>query len=203
MLTSKAQLISYIRQMLGEPTIQVEVTDDQISLLIDETIGIYTDVVYGDFEETMILPATDLDSRFRVRLMNFTSVLSVSETPEICPGGDPIQGRREFHFHWNNISRTLTLTGFPVPSYMMVIGLTKYKAHDEEDYIFDETWVKAMAKAKTQKLWGQVVGKYSQSLVSGATINFDRIISEAEAEIERLTEELQEKWMDPAPVLVG
>jgi hypothetical protein len=29
------------------------------------------------------------------------------------------------------------------------------------------------------------------------------LISEAQADIERLMEELQEKWVDPAPVLVG
>ena len=69
--------------------------------------------------------------------------------------------------------------------------------------IFNESWVKDFAKAKSQLLWGQIVGKYSQSLVGGATINYDRLISEAQADIEKLMEELQEKWVDPAPVLVG
>ena len=106
-------------------------------------------------------------------------------------------------YRWNNIKRTLVITDAIVPESMIVVGLTSYHANDEADHIFNETWVKAMAKAKTQRLWGQVLGKYTQNLVGSAQINFDRIIQEADTEIEKLMEELQDKWVDPAPVLVG
>jgi hypothetical protein len=43
-------------------------------------------------------------------------------------------------------------------------------------------------------------GKYDQALVGGARINYDRLLSEAQQEIQTLNEELLTKWSDPAPI---
>lgn len=220
MINSKLQLINYIRMQLGEPIVRLELTNDHISMLIDETVGMYTDVVYGDFEDSILLPAAQAQGT--IYIPNFRSVLQINPSggskwlPMGMPiGGIPIggmlgtnyyvapQGTRDVQFTWNNIKRTLVIMDSIIPEHMIVVGLTRYSANDESDHIFNETWVKAMAKAKTQKLWGQILGKYSQNLVGGAQVNFDRIIFEAQEEIDHLLEELQDKWVDPAPVLVG
>ena len=74
---------------------------------------------------------------------------------------------------------------------------------DEVDQIYDQMWVKKMSLAKTKFLWGSVVGKFSASLVGGATINYSDIKSEAQSEIDALKEELKERWCDGCPCLVG
>lgn len=79
----------------------------------------------------------------------------------------------------------------------------EYIADPEHDYIFNNEWVKAYALAKTKFLWGTIVGKYSQSLVGGAQINYGDLKSEATAEIERLDQELLDKWSDPVLPSVG
>lgn len=196
MIETKEKLVKYIRSQLGEPLITIELTDGQISEVIDDTIDMYTEVVYGDFEQTLVLNKESLNDFFQMYLPKFVSILRI-----IHPGNT--REPKLVNYVWSNISRTLTLTDDKIPQKMIVIALTRYEANDLGDYIFNESWVKAMAKAKTQKLWGHVVGKYSQSLVGGATINYDRLISEADSEIERLMEELHDKWVDPAPVLVG
>lgn len=196
MIDTKQRLIKYIRSQLGEPLISVELTDDHISEVIDDTINLYTEVAYGDYEDTLILDKSNISDFGKIYLPKFVSILQVLSTPTI-PKAKPI------NYVWSNISRTITITDSQVPQKLIIVGLTRYEANDLGDYIFNESWVKAMAKAKTQKLWGHVVGKYSQNLVGGAQINYDRLISEAESEIERLMEELHDKWVDPAPVLVG
>lgn len=198
MISSKAHLIRYIRSQLGEPTIQIELTDTQIATVVDDVVEMYTDVVYGDYEEAVVLNASKFDASGTAKLPQFSEVLKVGKLGKLKEYND----KQDLHFHWNSISRKLTISKLGNLSEVAVIGLTKYRAIDEDDHIFNETWVKAMAKAKTKQLWGHVVGKYSQSLVGGATINFDRLISEAESEIERLMEELHDKWVDPAPVMV-
>lgn len=55
MITSRNQLIHYIRSQLGEPIIKVEVTDDQISTIIDSTIQMYTEYAPYAAEDTVII----------------------------------------------------------------------------------------------------------------------------------------------------
>lgn len=213
MIDSKAKLASYIRSQLGEPVITIELTEQQISEVIDDTIRLYTEVVYGDYEDSVLLTQGHFDHFGKIYLPKFVSILQVQ------PAANPLKncgvvgfpgnlgfmetsGNPNFPYNWNNISRTLTILAHPIPD-LLVVGLTRYEANDLRDHIFDETWVKSFAKAKTKNLWGHVVGKYSQNLVGGATINFDRLISESETEMEKLIEELHDKWVDPAPVLVG
>ena len=76
----------------------------------------------------------------------------------------------------------------------------EYTADDEGDGIFNHEWIKAYCVAKTKFLWGTVTGKYSQTLVGGATVNYADMKSEASEEITRLNEELLTKWSDPAPI---
>jgi len=182
-ISNANQLVKYIRLMLGEPVIQVELTDEHIHQIIRDTVKTYTDVVYGFFE-TAELVEVDLrhPETYSFRFIDWDEVTQVTYQ----------NGKTCIPFKWDSIKRIL-----------IIKGQARYHVDEEFDLIFNESWVKDFAKAKSQLLWGQIVGKYSQSLVGGATINYDRLISEAQADIEKLMEELQEKWVDPAPVLVG
>ena len=70
-------------------------------------------------------------------------------------------------------------------------------ANEENDLIYNHEWIKAYCIAKTKEIWGSILGKYSQSLVGGAQINYGDIKSEAQSEIEKLEQELLDKWSDP------
>lgn len=190
-ITNAPDLVKYIRLMLGEPVIQVELLDEHIHQIIRDTVKTYTDVVYGFFEETRLIELYHGDN---FRAWDWVEVVRVTD----------VTGRHCIPFKWESIKRKCYITGqLPVDRKAIAVGQHCYRVDEEFDLIFNESWIKDFAKAKSQLLWGQLVGKYSQSLVGGATINYDRMISEAQQEIERLTEELHEKWTDPAPVLVG
>lgn len=183
-------LVKYIRLMLGEPLIQVELTDDHILQVIQDTVKIYTDVAYGFMETAELAIAKGVGSKFR--FIDWDEVTGV-----FMPNGStPVP------YRWDSIKRIATIMS-DIKGEILVRGQQRYQVDPEFDLVFNESWVKDFAKAKTQVLWGQVLGKFSQNLVGGASINYDRIISEGQTEVDRLLEELHEKWMDPAPVIVG
>jgi hypothetical protein len=79
---------------------------------------------------------------------------------------------------------------------------TEYIA-DTVDYIYDHTWIKRMCIAKVKLLQSDTTGKYDSNLVGGARINHEKMQSRAENEIEVLKQELLDKWIGPAPMIVG
>lgn len=190
-ITTADQLVRYIRRMLGEPLIQIELQDEHILQVIADTVKTYTDVAYGFMQDVVLVSYNPDDPD--IRLLNCVDVQKVTEK----------DGVKLVDFKWDSIKRKLRIFGNQNQSKLLLHVLKQYEVDNHFDLIFNESWVKDFAKAKTQLLWGQVLGKYTQNLVGGATINYDRLISEAQAEIDRLLEELQEKWVDPAPVLVG
>lgn len=79
----------------------------------------------------------------------------------------------------------------------------EYLADENNDLVYNHEWVKQFVIAKVRYLWGTVVGKYDQSLVGGARINYGDMKSEANEAIDKLNEELLNKWSDPAPIDVA
>jgi hypothetical protein len=85
----------------------------------------------------------------------------------------------------------------------IIIELNTEYIADVVDYIFDNTWIKRMCVAKTRLLQSSTTGKYDQTLVGGARINHEKMQGMAEAEIEVLMQELKDKWIGPAPMIIG
>lgn len=54
-LTSKIELINYIRTSLGAPMIKVDVSDTQIENIIDDAVQKFTEYSYGTLEATIIV----------------------------------------------------------------------------------------------------------------------------------------------------
>lgn len=54
-LNTKALLTSYVKSQLGYPTINIEVTDTQISQIIDDTVQKFTEYAYGTLEGTVVV----------------------------------------------------------------------------------------------------------------------------------------------------
>lgn len=79
----------------------------------------------------------------------------------------------------------------------------EYLADPAGDLVYNHEWVKSYTKAKTKELWGGITGKFDQALVGGARINYGDLKSEAQSDIERLNEELLNKWSDPCPIDVA
>jgi len=238
-ISSKLALTNHIKSQLGEPTIKVEVTNVQISEIIDLTVQKFTEYAYGTLEDVVMVeingmgkyPMPDamtniiklskgaaLGSSFNANFgSNYVPDLwseqffdSNGLTGGVVPAILGISSKRaalekffgdDIYYNFNHLSKELNVlenyTGRAIIHYQY-----EYLANDANDLVFNHEWVKAYAKAKTKELWGTVTGKFDQALVGGARINYDRLLQEAQMEIEKLDEQLLTKWSDPAPVSV-
>ena len=89
---------------------------------------------------------------------------------------------------YNDIAVEASLYYYPNPDY---------------DDNFNHPWIKEYALAKTKEIWGNNVGKYTSNLIGGSSINFDRLLSEAREDIDKLTDQLVERWTEPLGVFSG
>lgn len=76
----------------------------------------------------------------------------------------------------------------------------EYVPNPDFDEAYGHTWIKAYALNLVKRTWGQNVGKFDQSLIGGANINYQRLIDEASTEIEILDQDLLDKWSEPLGV---
>ena len=65
-----------------------------------------------------------------------------------------------------------------------------YVPNPEFDDAYGNPWVKKYALNLVKKVWGNNVGKYDSPLIGGSQVNYQRLIDEAQAEIDKLEEEM-------------
>ncbi len=239
-INTKVGLTNYIKSQLGAPTINVEVTDDQIGEIIDDAVQKFTEYAYGTLEGAVIVELSGMGEYDMPDTMTNLIKLSKGGTSNLT-NFQANFGEGYVPNIWSEQFFTGTLTGSIIPSIISISATTaslqkflgddivfnfnpynkklqvlenysgpcvlhyqyEYLADDNGDLIFNHEWIKNYTKAKTKELWSTVTGKYDQALVGGARINYDKMAQEAERDIEKLDEELLNKWADPAPIDVA
>lgn len=241
-IDTKDKLIQYIRESLGEPIIKVEVTEKQISNIIDSAVQKFTEYAYGDLEDTVIL---ELKGKNEYELPDkITNILKVSKggssnltnfSANYGDGYVPNIWSEQFfsqgagNFTGNIIENIISISSMkasldkffgddlycnfnphrkilqvfePYTGPVLVHYQYEYLANNV-DLIYNHEWIKDYTVAKTQYQWGNNTGKYDQTLVGGARINYDAIKSEASTAIDKLNEDLLNKWSDTCPIMIG
>lgn len=238
-LDTKTKLSNYIRSQLGQPIHNVEVTDEQISEIIDDSIQKFTEYSYGTLEGRVIIELNGMGEYTLPDTITNILKLSRSSSSNVANFGGNF-GNGYVPNIWSEQFFSGSLTGNIIPAIMSISSTTSmldkffgddlnfnFNANrkiiqlhenysgavllyyqyeyiaDEVDMIYNHEWIKAYSKAKVKELWGGNVGKFDQSLVGGARLNYDRLISEAQQEIAVLDEQLITKWSDPAPISVA
>ena len=234
MIRTNDDLQEYILRQLGAPSVEVEVTEDQLQDCIDYAIREFSSFAYdGTLDETVILK---IDGRGDYQLPDFVETLidvksiqgfqnyGANYIPDRwseeffrafesnSTGIDAIISisnnftmyekymQKEINYSFNEYSRKLKImenfTG------NMLVHYSYYYTPEKKDAIYNQQWVKDMCVAKARMIQSVVVGKYAQTLVGGATINYDNMRSLAEAEIADLKEQLFSKYSGPAPISI-
>lgn len=240
-ITTKQALIHYTKVQLGYPTIQVEVTDEQMSYIIDDVVQKFTEYSYGTLEESVVV---DIAGAGEYKLPGLiTNILKLSKgssasgmnfdgnygeglvpdmwtqqyvTAQIGGGGIfeniiPVMNTQamyskyfgddlncNFNPHRKILQVLENYTGKCLLHYNY-----EYIADEEYDLVYNHEWVKGYTRAKVKQMWGTVTGKFDQTLVGGARVNYDRFLSEAQSELEELDRQLLDRWSDPCPMFVG
>ena len=91
----------------------------------------------------------------------------------------------------------------PFSGNIAIEAALHYYPNPDYDDGFNNPWIKEYALAKTKEIWGGNVGKYSSNLIGGASINYDRLISEAREDIDKLNQELIDRWTEPLGAFSG
>lgn len=118
-------------------------------------------------------------------------------------GGGEVPMR--FNRHTNRVYLDMDWadSGLSEGDYMMLEG---WKVVDPETYtdVFNDRWVKRYATAQIKKQWGANLIKYAGiSLPGGVTLDGDKLFEEASAEIDKLEEEMQDKYEEPPMFFMG
>lgn len=269
---SEEKLVEYTRMMLGHPMIQVDVSDDQILLNIDEAIRKFSDFAYGGEQRVSLVIDGDentQDYRLDPRVQSILSVsfgnslgsgmwgnggsvnlgpgwgtIGVGYIPHITMQGeisslegmsntshisgvaggiasgtsmdnisnayvnisqrDTLQSMfaKGVNFEYNSNTKILRVFE-KISGPFLIEAAVEYQPNPEYDDIYAHPWIKDYVVAITRRLWSTVTGKYSQSLVGGAEINFDKMQTEAEQMIEKLDEDLLNKYSEALGIFSG
>jgi hypothetical protein len=267
-INTEDKLINYIRTMLGSPMIDVEVTDTQIQMIIDETVRKFSDWAYGGEQSVIfeIEAKNDIqDYRLDERVQAIKSVsfgtslgtvaqmnsgysmpifgsIGVNYLPHITLQGEvsslasggfgstsggtaggvaggPNSGNsglssmvdawvtrsqvdtmnalnaRGVNFEFNSNTKILRIFEHYEGAFIIEAAV-EYIPNPEYDEVYAHPWIKQYALEKTRYLWGTVTGKYNQSLVGGAEINYADMKSEAQEKLQELDEDLLNKYSE-------
>ena len=93
------------------------------------------------------------------------------------------------NFDFNSSNKTLRIFE-EVSGPIAIECAMEYVPDPSYDIAYSDPWIKAYSLNLVKKLWGNNTGKYDSPLVGGATINYGRLIDEAQSEIDKLDEEL-------------
>lgn len=278
-IDSEQKLLNYIRTMLGEPMINVDVSDDQILLLIDDTVRKFSDFAYGGEQRIAFMVSGNGDTQDYLLDRRVQAVLSVSfgnslgatsygggaggislgagwgtigvgyvphitmqgEVSSLSVGGmgggacstvtggvaggiaqgsrmdgvsnayaslaqrDTLQAMfgRGVNFEYNSNTKILRVFEPIGDATFLIEASAEYVPNPEFDEVYAHPWVKDYVVASTRRLWSTVTGKYTQSLVGGAEINYDKMQTEAEQMIEKLDEDLLNKYSEALGIFSG
>lgn len=105
-------------------------------------------------------------------------------------------------FDFNATTHKLTIDAPPTKDSNVYIKV--YAAEEDISKILDDLWLKKYSTELARRQWGDNLSKYtSVSLPGGAQFNYEGILSRAEAEIEKLIEELEDRFGIPIDLMVG
>jgi len=77
-----------------------------------------------------------------------------------------------------------------ITSSIVIEASLDYIPNPEYDMAYGHSWIKAYSLNLVKRLWGNNVGKFDSPLVGGSNINYQRLIDEAQSEIDKLEESL-------------
>ena len=252
-INSEEKLIHYVRTMLGEPLIKVDVTDEQIKYAIDNAFRKFSEYAVDGQDHWVILLNVQenvqnyiLDERVKaIREISIARGLSniqssnggiylgalgtipIGYIPYVYPTGETshlertgnlgnfstvgvagsVDGKsnalgsiesayaymtnsaalrdlfgQTIEYHYNSGKHILRIFS-KISGTIAIDAEIEYIPDPKYDDNYGHVWIKDYVVALVKKMWGNNVGKYSGTLVGGSSINYDRLISEAESEI--------------------
>lgn len=234
-------LKTYIKERLGHPIVNIEVTDEQLKHCINQTIEKFVefsesgtqlrfqtlDTVVGTNEYTMTNDVYTIYELYDTTATNgFQGVFPDKVVADIF-GSQLVTASKgdlltldltraylkdveflltvKLNFDFNAVTKKLFL--LETPTEITKLGIAFYQKidySDESSQIYDHQWIKNYSTATTKKQWASNLLKWAGTMLPGGLqMNADSILQEANTEIEKLEEELNEVWRMPTDFFIG
>ncbi len=158
--------------------------------------------------EQMLIPITPMP--YQDYLWRMDDVTSITTMRMSIKTWEDAISNQNLIFDWNYSMHRFTLLGdirnvadkYPSAG---VFYLLVYESPDEEiDDLFDNRWLKNYASALSKKQWATNLYKYNGcALPGGAELNYDGIMTDANDEIQKLEEQLEDEFVLPPSFLIG
>lgn len=204
--TAIDEFAEYGFQGLEDTAVLVNIIDDQQTFILDDRVRAITNIrALSNISNLLQLPGglTLANSNFALSFLTNLSDVDITGVSVQLSRLSMIQSIFDVpvNFRWNEHTKELTILENHKGKQLLLEMSLQYEPK-EEDAIYNQTWVKKNAVSRVKQLWGNNTGKYSAQLVNGATINYDRILSEAIQELQEQKEELLETYREPLGIYV-
>jgi hypothetical protein len=228
-----SELITNIKTRLGSPAINIEVTDEQVTILISDVLQKFIEFHFDGLDEGYYILTTEVNKQSYILPNNVYSVLDAASSTLIS-AGDPILlspynytdisttqrdivdltvFRENFAAYRSEMkemvrfefnSTTHILKFLEIPTTVRTVAFRCHLVPTDLESIYENRWFQKYATALTKLQWGNNLAKYTGGLLpSGASLNFDRIIDDAKQQIEELEEELETTYQEPVDFMIG
>lgn len=192
---------------------KLDLIDEQNTYLLPSNIRYVTEIIPAtnilcqlDSSEKLLIP---LHASYNDYLWQFADITSI------------ITYRMTRQTYENEISFKSVKYDFNYPTHKLVIvgDIAQLKTNmnnessifllvqetgEEAGEFFNDRWFRNYASALAKRQWGMNLQKYSEiPLPGGSTLNADKIIDQADREIERLETELEDEMCLPPSFYVG
>ena len=237
MTNSELQLIQYLKETLGEPIINVEITDNQFKNLINQAIkkvtyyiadGKIDGVILLDLEKgvrsyklpynTYSVEKVSLSDKNNPLFFNLPKGYSINVTNPMDINyfsnsqlySFDIQRMTEFlskmsqiqtlfnlepNYTFNSFTKELIFFEDVNANKALIKASFEYIPNPNEDYIYDNVFVKELSLAYAYKQWANNLGKYDTQLVNGSSLNYRDIQSKGEDLENKVLEDLKRNIM--------
>jgi len=214
---SRQTLIDYCLRSLGQPVIEINIDDDQVSDRVDEAIQFYreyhSDAIIRHYRKHQLTQQniTDgyiemhlndvYDLQYAGALINYEMTRQFLEMLDMQLNGVPPV---RFNRHMNRLYIDLDW-GYRAAAGEYVL-VDAYSAIDPETYtdIYNDMFLKKYTTALIKRQWGINLKKFEGiQLPGGVTMNGQQIYQEAIEEIKQLEDEMELKYEKPVDFFVG
>lgn len=226
-ITSRKNLKSYLLNCLGYPSIDVELTDGQLDVCVNDAVQKLREYADVADERQFFIIHTEADKATYEVPENVRAVLRVmnqrrSGINTLFTLENVMYNSGELYF------RNFSLVGYQIANqYIEMMDQIRgnevmFKFSDPNDQItvyptptdagtlmfevyvdvdspelFDHPFVKKYALGKAKRIWGAVSSKYKVKLPHGGEINLERLIQEGKDEMKEAEDDLMSKYTSP------
>jgi hypothetical protein len=200
---SYSDLKEYIKAKLGDDVVNIEMSDTQFEIVINDALQKFFDYTFDGYEELYMqvsLPSGTSEIFLEDSILNVINVYgSKTFLNNIVSfsvyNAENLYMNRKYTFNFSKVSKKLIVNeNVYKDTYLMV---HVYKKLDTVSYaeIYNHPWLKKYATALAKYQWGQNIIKYGNVILPGQMqLNADKILDEGKREIEECEKELYESY---------